>query len=165
MACFEQFTQRRSLNTLVATRNCVFSGIKQGKLSAGDCCALCQLRVFFGQLCHVCWLMICFRNVHDGNDRTYIVQVDLFVVSESANWSTLVIILQVCDKVNRVSLDLSVQFKWWNKHLSHTKAQGTLIYRLQNSPHEPHDAGVSGAAPSLCSSRARHTTASPSRFC
>ena len=72
--------------------------------------------------------------------------------------------MQIGEVFNLVSLELSVQRKRYGKHLSQVKAHGTLIYSPISS-HKPHHDGVSGVAPSLCSSRARQAIASPSHFC
>ena len=116
------------------------------------------------QLCHVCSLMICFRNVDGGRDEAYLVQVGLFI-SRPVYWLYAVTMVQFCEEFDLVPLDLSVQFRQRGKHPSQVKAQGALIYSTLIGSHKPHDDDVSGAALSLCSSRARQTTASPSRFC
>jgi hypothetical protein len=76
-----------------------------------------------------------------------------------------VVTMQIGEVFNLVSLELSVQRKRYRKHLSQVKAHGTLIYSSLISFHKPHHDGVSGVAPSLCSSRARQAIASPSHFC
>lgn len=63
------------------------------------------------QLCHVCSLMICFRNVHDSHDEAYLVQVRPFLVSRPVCWMYAVTMVQIREEFDLVSLDLSVQFK------------------------------------------------------
>ena len=55
--------------------------------------------------------MICFKNVDDGHDGAYLVQVGFFVASRPNYWLYAVIMLQVRDEFDLVPLDLSVQFK------------------------------------------------------
>lgn len=161
ISCLDSLLKRRSPTHSWQCSTVAF--VKDGKSRSSW--YLQPLSVSSNRLCHVCSLVICFRNVHDGNDEAYLVQVGLFVASRPSYWLYAVIMLQIREEFDLVSLDLSVQFKRSSKHLPHVKAQGTLIYSSQIRPHKPHDDGVSGAALSLCSSLAQQPTASPSRFC
>lgn len=68
--------------------------------------------------------MIGFKNADDGRDEAYLLGWSL-AASGPVQW------LMDNDIDSRRVFDLSVQFKRRGKHLSHVKAQGTLIYDIE----------------------------------